>query len=342
MHILKQIKFLFLILLTFFSPFQCAGHEKFLEPFAVLEQEALDHHSDVVIIKRGDEIVYRMDASEHASPIAAWSITKSFIALGFGFLYDEGKIDVDQPVSDFFPEWKEGKKRTITIRHLLTHTSGLDPTIHYSTYADLTRGNSLDVALKKELIHEPGTVFAYNNGGVNILAGILQKISGLRADLFIQTKLLNPLEIKNFHWDLDEVGNALGMCGLHIYADDLLKVAEFMLDKGVWNGERLLSEEWIQLALTPSGHFDRQRFPSFFGSGFLFWLNDEEPYFYTMTGFLGQYCAIFPEERVIAIRQHDYRRQIPGDIDIDKRSFRSFFKEVCSVIHALKQPSISE
>jgi hypothetical protein len=115
-----------------------------------------------------------------------------------------------------------------------------------------------------------------------------------------------------------------------------------MLNKGVHNGKRLVSEEWLGQALSPTGFFDKQRFPAFFGCGFLFWLNDEEPKFYTMTGFLGQYCAIFPEEGIIAIRLHDYRKQLPEEIGIDGRSFRSFFRHVRDVIDALEKEKCGE
>jgi CubicO group peptidase (beta-lactamase class C family) len=301
-----------------------------------LHREAHAHHSDTLIVKKGDEVLYQMCSKEQWEPIAGWSMTKSFISLGIGFLYDEGKIHPDQPVSDFFQGWDQGKRSKITIRHLLNHTSGIDHAITVDESFNFLKGDSVMNACNQEIIDEPGEVFHYNNHAVNILSGVIEKLTGMRADLYIKEKLLDPLAITDYTWDIDEAGHALGMCGLHIRADDLVKLGELMLNKGVWNGKKLISEDWINQSVSVSVVMTDPKFTHFEGCGLLWWMHGENPEFFAAAGMLGQYCVIFPEEGVVAVRQHDYRRHTSlGDIK-PEHSFRSFFNAVKNVIKEIE------
>ncbi len=291
----------------------------------LIHEEAKSHFSDAVIIQKDGKILYQMYSTNTPEKIPVWSITKSFVSLGIGFLYDDGKISVDRPVSDFLPGWNKGKRKEITVRHLLTHTSGIDPSCVLSEIS--APENCIEYAYSKEIIHEPGTVFAYNNHAVNLLAAIIFKVSGVQAEEFLREKLFAPLEISDYIWDCDNANNSLGACGLHMKADDLLKVGQFLLDKGMWKGKRLLSEEWLNASITPSGFLDKGTFPQYTGCGFLFWVN-EDPDFFSAVGYLGQYLTIFPEKKIIAIRQHHYKRDDLGEIDPERRYFRQFLKYV--------------
>lgn len=294
-----------------------------------IDRRSRDHLSDAVIIKKDGELLYQMSSKEKFEMIAAWSVTKSFISLGIGILYDEGKVHPDQPVSDFIPGWEKEERSRVTIRHLLTHTSGIDHKMSIEDLETALEGDSLEIACGKEMINEPGQEFHYNNFAVNLLAGIIERISEERADLFIKKRLLDHLGITNYHWDLDEAGHAFGMCGLHISADELIKLGEFMMAKGVWNGQRLISEEWLEQSVATSVDLsDHPMFAWFDGCGFLWWAGNESPNFYCAAGMLGQYCVIFPEEGIVAVRQHDYRRH-PSFQDIDdKVKYRAFFDDL--------------
>ena len=112
--------------------------------------------------------------------------------------------------------------------------------------------------------------FSYNNKAVNLLAGIIQKASGKRMDVYIRDEIFAPLGIVDFTWSLDRAGNPQGMAGLQIRAIDLAKVGQMMLDHGTWKGKQIVSEEWVRLSTGQAGQpFD----PT---CGLLWWLHSSK------------------------------------------------------------------
>ena len=175
----------------------------------------------------------RLDLRQAAGPIEAMSATKSVVNLAIGRLIDQKKIQsIDQPVSDFYPEWKQGRKRLITIRHLLNHTSGIEnKPITGEIYAS---PDFVQFALAAELSDDPGARFAYNNKAVNLLAGIVRKASGQRMDVYIGEEIFKPMGITDFHGRWTRPAIRTGWRDLQIRAIDLAKIGQMMLDGGTW------------------------------------------------------------------------------------------------------------
>src|SRR5262249_39826503 len=159
----------------------------------------------------------------HGAPrrIESMSVTKSIVSMAFGRLLALGKLKtLDEPVHTFYPEWRQGRKREITIRQLLTQTSGLQ--------ADPMTGTEIDgspdlvhLALCAELADAPGSRFFYNNKATNLLAGIVHRVSGRRLDEFIKQEIFAPLQISDVRWERDHAGNPDAMSGLEIRPADL-------------------------------------------------------------------------------------------------------------------------
>ncbi len=206
--------------------------------------------SDAVVIVKDGKLVADWNFGHSRIKIEAMSATKSIVSLGIGRLVDMGKIkSVEQPVWDFYPEWNQGRKRKITIKHLLNHTSGLQ---HEQDEIIYERPDFVRLALAAELTEDPGSRFSYNNKAVNLLAGIIERASGKRMDRFIADEIFAPMGISDFRWSLDEAGNPHGMAGLEITAIDLAKIGQLVLDEGKWQGRQILSREWIGLSTSPS------------------------------------------------------------------------------------------
>src|SRR6185295_2307454 len=151
-------------------------------------------------------------------PIEAMSATKSVVGLVIGRLVDTGKLaSLDQPVCELYPEWRQGNKQKITIRHLLDHTSGLqnEPNTGIEIYPS---PDFIKLALAAELSEEPGTVFRYNNKAVNLLAAIVKIASGKTLDQYARDELFAPMGITDVHWDTDPAGTPQVMAGLQIRA----------------------------------------------------------------------------------------------------------------------------
>jgi CubicO group peptidase (beta-lactamase class C family) len=205
----------------------------------------------VVIVKDG-KLVADWTFGKPEGPIEAMSATKSIVSLAIGSLIDQGKIkSLDQPVSDFYPEWKRGRKRQITIRHLLNHTSGLENKPITREIYDSP--DFVQFALAAELGDDPGSRFSYNNKAVNLLAGIVLKTSGRRMDTYIGEEIFKPMAITQFQWSLDPAGNPQAMAGLQIRAIDLAKIGQMMLDGGKWKETRIVSEEWVRISTSQPG-----------------------------------------------------------------------------------------
>lgn len=213
-----------------------------------LKARAIASRSDALVVLRHGELVLEWYAEGAApAPIEAMSATKSIVSLAVGVLVDQGKVALDQPVHDFFPEWNQGRKRDITVKHILTHTTGLHAK---SNTAEIYRSpDFVRLALAAELVSDPGEAFFYNNKAVNLLAGIVQAASGQRMDRFITDALFAPLGIQDTGWTLDKAGNPHAMSGLQIRALDMARIGQLVLNRGRWGERQLVSEAWIDASL---------------------------------------------------------------------------------------------
>jgi len=176
-------------------------------------------------------------------PIDTAGATPAVLALGLGFLLDAKKLEsLDEPLWHFFPELKQGLKERLTVRHLLAHTSGLQ-----HDGADLSRVSDLvRFALAADLEAEPGSRAAYNDKALALLAGVIEKASGVKADDYLKEKLFAPLGIRDVYWTRDRGQNPLGTNGLQLHPLDLAKVGQLVLDKGQWRGKPLVSIGFIE------------------------------------------------------------------------------------------------
>lgn len=140
------------------------------------------------------------------------SITKQFTATTILMLADEGKLDLDDDINKFLPGYPTEGKR-ITIKQLLTHTSGIanftsKPGFEAGVAEDLTPGQMIDTFKNDPLQFEPGTRYAYSNSGYFLLGVIIEKVSGLSYAQFVEQRIFVPLGMNNSAYDGHERGNA--------------------------------------------------------------------------------------------------------------------------------------
>jgi CubicO group peptidase (beta-lactamase class C family) len=229
----------------------------------ILERAKQTHSSSVLIIKDGKTAgEYR--TGNRNDKIQLMSCTKSIVSLGIGKLIDGGKIkSPDQPVYEFYPEWKQGRKALITIKHLLNHTSGMQNVANAGIEVESSK-DIIKLALAAELSEEPGTRFHYNNKAVNLLAGIVERASGKRLDVYFRDEFFKPMQIEDFDWSRDAAGNPYAHFGLQLSAVDFAKFGELVLNRGKWNGAQIISERWSEAILAQSQPFEES-------SGLLWW-----------------------------------------------------------------------
>ena len=217
---------------------------------AALVERAAATSSDALVILKNGKLVGEWYFGKPRTPIETMSVTKSVVGLAIGLLIDEGKIaSLDVPVHALFPEWNQGKKRSITLRHLVDHTSGLQAdATPQEIYAS---PDFVKLALAAELSEDPGSTFRYNNKATNLLAGVVQVASGERLDRFLNRTLFQPIGIREHEWELDKAGNPHGMAGLSLHPVDLARIGQLMLGRGAWGGARVLSQDWVDASTRP-------------------------------------------------------------------------------------------
>ena len=214
-----------------------------------LKERAVASHSARVVIYQNQKLLADWNFGQENKPIELMSALKSVVAIAVGRALQQGHLkSLDQPVYEFFPEWNQGRKKSITLRHLLNHTSGLQnhPNAGKEIYPS---PDAIQLALAAELDADPGSHFAYNNKAVNLLAGIFSKATGKSMDRYFEEDLFPVLEVGETQWYRDPSGQPHAMAGLQLDGRDLAKFGLLILQRGVWNGERLLSETFLDQML---------------------------------------------------------------------------------------------
>ncbi|GAB5399540.1 MAG: hypothetical protein Aureis2KO_11250 [Aureisphaera sp.] len=234
-----------------------------------IKVKAKETHSDAIIIIKDGKTIYEDYFGKEEKPIYIASAGKSLVNLAIGKLIDNGQLDsLDQPVYTLYPEWKQGKKKDITIRMLLNHTSGMqnlqNASIELEPAPNYKVKNIIDLALAAELSNTPGEKFDYNNKAVALLGGIVEKASGKRFDHFFVDEFYKPMNIANYGWIQDESGNPTTHGAFVIKPSDFIKFGNLLLNKGLYHDRRILSESWIEVSLEQGQKFD----PRF---GLLWW-----------------------------------------------------------------------
>jgi len=209
--------------------------------------------SDALVVLEDGRTVVEEYFGGPRQPIELMSCTKSIVSLLVGILIDDRKIaSVDAPVATWFPEWEtdtDARKRTITVGHLLSHTSGLEckPTTE-EIYAS---ADFVQLALAAPLVADPGTTFVYNNKATNLLARVIERAAGMKMDDFARERLFAPIGIGEFGWTRDRAGNPHGMAGLQLHATDFAAIGQLLLDGGVFADEPIISSAWLAASMRP-------------------------------------------------------------------------------------------
>jgi CubicO group peptidase (beta-lactamase class C family) len=233
-------------------------------------------------------------------PHLLYSLSKSFTSTAAAFAIAEGLLDLDATVLSYFPELDaeitDRRSRSILVRHVAAMASGhLEETVQRASALDpleLVRGFLLIPPDR-----EPGSVFAYNQPCTYALAAIVQRLTGQTLIEYLRPRLFDPLGIGQAGWQRDAAGRDLGYTGLHANTDAIARLGLLYLQRGVWNGRRLLAEEWVaeatrvQVATPNEPNPDWRR-----GYGFQFWTSR---YGYRGDGAYGQFCVVLPEQDAV-------------------------------------------
>ena len=192
------------------------------------------------------------------------SATKSMTAILVGMALDAGKFEgLDQPVAHFLPGWKDTPKEKITLLHLLTMTSGLNP----KGFARMRpEGDQFEANGKMKRASAPGAKWQYNTPAYHMTFRWLEKATGVSLPEWTNDKLLAPLGMKHTLWTSQDRGDVTNYFNLACSARDMARFGVFVLRKGKWRDKQLVSAAFFNAATSPSQELN----PAY---GYLFWLN---------------------------------------------------------------------
>ncbi len=252
-----------------------------------------------------------------------WSTAKSIAVTLIGMLVDEGRMALDEPLPfDWLPRARSGEdpRSKITLRHALNMSSGLDTVdnwgLEYATGSGMAYwagASSVTGARRQALIREPGTNWDYENYDTLLAVYAMKLAIGDDQEYlqFARSALFDKIGMRNTLASTDRFGDFIFSSQVYTNARDLARLGQLYLDGGVWNGERLLSEEWIEFVRTPAPA-TAERGNQY---GAQWWLvADNVDYVpedaYSTAGNRGQYAIVVPSHDLVIVRRGlDWGRQ---------------------------------
>jgi CubicO group peptidase (beta-lactamase class C family) len=265
------------------------------------------------LVACGDTIIYEEYWNGHNEEKLSnsFSMAKSVVSLLIGVALDEGLIkDLDEPVANYLDEFNDEKK-DITIRHILTMSSGLSWSESYiSPFCDVAElyydTDDRDLSLNRRTIEEdPGKTFRYKSGDTQVLMYILTAATGKNVSDYAAEKLWKPMGAESEAlWSLagDENSSEKAFCCLYATSRDFLRLGKLINAGGAWNGKQLVSEAYVNefSSLAPLTKPDGKPNNLY---GFQYWIYNGLPYEVSyFRGMSGQYIISIPEKDLVIVR----------------------------------------
>jgi CubicO group peptidase (beta-lactamase class C family) len=267
-----------------------------------------------VVVVRGGKLVLEVYGSgfDPDATCRSWSMAKSITHALVGLAVFDGRLDINAPAA--VPAWRvAGDPRgAITLDHLLRMSSGLAwiedyAPGHASDVVEMLFGAGKDdvaaFAESKPAAHPPGDVFYYSSGTTNIICGILERTLGLGGEgfeAFMRERLFGPLGMTSASPRFDAAGTFIGSSFCFCTPRDFARFGLLYLRDGVWNGQRLLPEGWVDYARTPT--FQQPDGDADGPYGAHWWLDRAGAGSFSACGYEGQHIAIIPQRDLIIVR----------------------------------------
>lgn len=275
-----------------------------LEFMKALEKDDTSNIQGIMITRHNCVI---LEAAYKPYNLSTWRVThslaKTVVGIAVGIAQDEGLFSIHDNVSSFFGK-KPGhkafpvianRKKEITIKDLLTMSSG----VGFNEATSMVEVNWTDSFLDASVAFEPGTEFAYNSLNTYMLSAIIEEKTGQNLMEFLKERMFAPMGIENVHWELSPEQKVKGGWGLYISLEDRTKIGQLFLNRGVWEGQRIVSEAWLEEMTTK--HMDTPEKQNDYGYGYQLWMAKRKGSF-LFNGLFGQNLMVLPDlDMVISI-----------------------------------------
>jgi CubicO group peptidase (beta-lactamase class C family) len=266
--------------------------------------------SAFLVVKDGDIVVERYHESyDPEQPFHVWSVSKSITNIAVGLAQEEGLLTgLDQTLGELIPDRipPEADPRVydVTVEQLLTMTAGWawDSRINFARFAET---DDLDLMLTRPFQCDPGTCFEYDSGHSNILAYIIQEVSGEMMVDYLQPRLFEPLGIEKPEWIVTEDGANRGGGGAFLTAREMAKIGLLYLNGGRWEGERIVSLRWVSRSTSPQSSGISYLSGVNIGTGpygYQWWVADASGHkAFAALGYGGQMIYVVPDLELVVV-----------------------------------------
>ena len=291
-------------------------HKNFNQFIETEELKVLNEQRETksFLVIKNDSIVFEKyyDGYDENSLSNSFSVAKSIVVSLMGKAIMEGKIKgLDQPVSDYFDEYKEGLASELTVGDLASMSSGMKWNEKYYSVINITSESYFtddlrSVILRQKIIDKPGQSFRYSSGDTQLLAMVIEKATGTTLSDYLSEKFWKPMGAENnalWQLDSDNYGMEKAYCCIASTARDFARFGKLYINNGKWGNDIILDSSFVELATKPV--FDSS---PYYGYGW--WLyNFEGKKVFTMNGHRGQFVISFPEENIIIVRQGSFNEK---------------------------------
>jgi len=231
-----------------------------------------DNSSNCLVVVRHGEIVgewYWQDTTP-TTLVKNWSVAKSYTSAVVGVAIDRGDIpSVDSSASEWIPEWRDGAHESISVGDLLSMSSGLRFDMIADNVIMPLAGDMTALAIAAPADNPPGAIWEYNNHSVQALEPVIRGATGMAADDYATQHLFDPMGM-TVDWKRDDHGQPAMYMNANASCRDNARFGYLYLHRGCWDGERLLSAQWIDDSIGASTSMNR-------GYGYYWWLRGESP-----------------------------------------------------------------
>jgi CubicO group peptidase (beta-lactamase class C family) len=222
---------------------------------AIVENNGGGSQVDSLVVCYKNQVIherYFRQYMTNESEVHIYSCTKSVVSALIGIAIDDGSIGgIDDRVLDYFPGVQVGnwddRKGMITIRDLLSMTSGLEWEDNIDWYGMSATRDWVSFVLSKPMTADPGTVFQYNSGGFHVLSALLTKATGVTAEEYAKEHLFSLIGMSDgdYWWGNDPQGNSIGGTLFHMTTPAMARFGLLYLNHGVWEGKQVVSSDWV-------------------------------------------------------------------------------------------------
>lgn len=288
-----------------------------------------EYHTLSFLVIHKDSILFEKywEGYSETSHINSFSVAKSLVSIAIGVAIKEGYIKgLSQKVSDFLPEFKHGLKSQISIKDLLSMSSGIDFGESYDNplgfMAKSYYGNEIyDISVDAKMEYTAGKIWKYQGGNTLLLSFILEKATSMSLSEYFSEKVWKPIGAEQTAlWSLsEENGHEKAFCCFYSNARDFARIGKLYLQNGRWGNDTLVPFWYVKESVMPVNIPDKKG-KNVDHYGYHWWLTDDgvQQIFYAR-GIQGQYIVVLPKDDLIIVRlgrKRDPKRNaiVPADL----------------------------